>query len=905
MSNQFETQAASSPPWHVQTAAQAAEALAVSPQVGLSQAEADERLAKFGPNQLYEGGRKHPLVILGAQFASPLVVVLIAAAVISVVVSDVKDAVVITAILLVNGVVGFIQEYRADEAMAALKRLSAPSVTVRREGEPRQVPAAEVSRGDVVLLDAGDLVPCDGRLAVAASLRVDESSLTGESVPVEKSIEPHGDPLLPVADRANMVFRGTAVVHGRGEMLATATGMDTELGHIAADIAGGDGAATPLQRRLAGMGKALAVGAVVVCAVIFALGLLRHEPVKDMLMTAIAMAVAAIPEGLPAVVTIALALGARRMARKHALIRSLPAVEALGSVTVICSDKTGTLTKNEMTVTDIVAEGQTWHVSGVGCLPRGTISSAGSESGGEFPPGLTELLTAGVLCNDATIDAGSDAEDCRATGDPTEVALVTLAMKAQLDPAEVRSASPRVDEHPFDSETKRMATVHRANGGQVVYVKGAPEAILPACARAHWRGDVIAMSDGARRAAEAGVQDMAARGRRILAIARRDITGRGLKDVDLDGDLTLLGLVGIIDPARPEARASIQQCHTAGIRTVMITGDHKLTAKAVANETGLMTADAEIIDGPQLDAMSEEDLLTRAEHIGIYARVSPEHKLRIVRALQAQGHVVAMTGDGVNDGPALKRADIGVAMGVTGTDVAREAASMVLADDNFATIVAAVEEGRVIFDNLRKFVRFLLTTNLAEVFTILVALLVGWPVPLLPLQILFLNLVTDGLPALALGVEPGEKDVMAQPPRGPAQGIFGGGMIRWVLMGSMLMTALVLLVMGTGVDLAHQRTIAFTALAFAQLANCVALRSERRLVVRIGVLTNPAMAVAIFVSVVAQLLVVYVPTLQKLFHTVALSASELWLCVGVALLVGLMVEAGKLLPGVRQKPSEH
>ncbi len=891
--------AAVMPAWHAMDAAAVAAELQVDPALGLSQSEAAQRLRQYGPNELEEGHRRSPLMMLLEQFTSPLVVVLIAAAVASATLHDIKDAIVIGVILLVNATVGFLQEYRADQSMRALKRLTVPHVRVRREGAETTVAATAVVPGDIVLLQAGDLTPADARLLTAANLRVDEAPLTGESEPVEKTPAALADPALPVAERTNMVHSGTAIVYGRGEGIVVATGMRTELGAIATALQSAEETETPLQRRLADLGRTLAIWALGLCVVILVAGVLRGQPLGEMVMVAIALAVAAIPEGLPAVVTIALALGARRMARRNALVRSLPAVEGLGSVTVICTDKTGTLTRNEMTVTDVVVDGQEWEVTGVGCQPVGELRPAGGDALAR-PEALERLLIAGVLCNDAALSHDPAAPDqCRVLGDPTEGALLTLAVKAGLDPAGLRERLPRTDEVPFDSERKRMATLHDGGDRPLVAAKGSPETLLAVCRRAYWGGAERPLDEALGGEILGHVRELASRGRRVLALAdRRDHGER-----PLDSDLTLVGLVGIIDPPRPEAKAAVAECHSAGIRTVMITGDHKLTAQAIAEELGMLRPGDRALTGQELDALSPQELRAEVEHVSIYARVTPNHKLRLVEALQDRGEIAAMTGDGVNDAPALRQADIGVAMGLAGTDVAREAARLVLADDNFATIVAAVREGRIIFDNMRKFLRFLLNTNLAEILTMLVAILAGWPVPLTALQILWVNLVTDGLPALALGFEPGDPDIMRRRPRDPKASLLSLGMMRSILIHGAVMAALVLLAMRLGNDPVHSQTIAFTSLALAQMANCIACRAEQKLIIEIGFFSNPHLVGAVTLTVLAQFAVVYLPFLQEAFKTTALSATEMGYCFGVSLMVFLGVELEKvILRQLRRQP---
>jgi Ca2+-transporting ATPase len=870
--------------WHVLSSEDVARALDSRLPDGLGSDEAARRLSELGPNELAEGKRTSPVVQFLAQFTSPLVLVLLAAAVISAVVHDWKDSVIIGIILFLNGVIGFVQEHRADRAMDALRNMTVPRTRVRRDGSVGEVAATELVPGDVCLLGAGDLVPADGRVVDSAELRISEAPLTGESEPVSKSADPLDTAETPLGDRRNMVYKGTSVVHGRGEVLITATGMGTELGRIAASLVSARKAETPLQRRLDRLGKALGASALGICAVLFVIGVLRGERVEDVLMTAIALAVAAIPEGLPAVLTVTLALGARRMAQRKAIVRSLPAVEGLGSVTTICSDKTGTLTLNQMTVTDVRAQGGQWQrKEGEGtafvALPTG-------DARGHQPP--EGLLLAAALCNDAAVDAGGSA-----VGDPTEVALLIAAGEAGVDVQALAAQYPRIGERPFTSATKWMSTAHRTKDGTLICAKGAPEAILPRCSTVLAPGGEAAIDEAAAQKVMRDVEGLASQGRRVLAIAERRLAVAEPGETDLEQGFALLGLVGIMDPPRPEAAAAIGECQSAGIRTVMITGDHAITARAIASSLGMVAPDAEVLTGADLDNLAAEALPDVAERVSVYARVSPEHKLQIVRALQSRGAVTAMTGDGINDAPALKSSDIGVSMGLKGTDVAREASDMVLADDNFATIVAAVREGRVIYDNLRKFIRFMLATNVAELLVIAGAMFAGMPSPLLPLQILWINLVTDGPPGLALGVEPAEPDVMQRRPRKPGESILGGGIMRGVLISSILMAGLVLALTSLGEDEASSRTIAFTSLALAQLTACISLRSLTQPWWRKGAFRNPSLWLAVAGGFAAQLAVVYLPPLQSLFKTVPLSAGDLGACVMVGVVVAAGIELDK------------
>jgi Ca2+-transporting ATPase len=717
---------------------------------GLTAEEARRRLLEHGPNVLASGPRRSPLRMLASQFADFMIVVLLVAAGVSGLIGDLEDTLAIVTIVVLNAIVGFVQEYRAERAMEALKAMAAPTATVLRDDAPAVVPGAELVPGDVVLLEAGVVVPADLRLMEAARLRVDEASLTGESVPVEKLVAPLADEALPIGDRRNVAYKGTHVTYGRGTGVVFATGMATEFGRIAAALERAEQLRTPLQRRLAQFGRRLAVAALAICGVVFAAGVARGEPPLLMFLTAVSLAVAAIPEALPAVVTISLALGARKMVQKHALVRKLPAVETLGSVTYVCSDKTGTLTLNRMRVERLYCDGV------AADMPR---------ADGAWPA----LLKAMALSNDAGVDARGVA-----VGDPTETALLASAAAAGVEKRALEDRCPRVAEIPFDSQRKCMTTVHRDfEGGLVSFTKGAAEVVLEHSVAVETAAGPRAIArDAVARVAEGMARD----GLRVLALAMRrwPALPDDIVPERVERELTLLGLVGIIDPPRDEARAAVDTCRSAGIVPVMITGDHPVTAGAIARRLGLASDGDRVLTGGELAELSAEALAARVGDVRVYARVAPEEKLRIVRALQARGELVAMTGDGVNDAPALKQADIGVAMGVTGTDVAKEASAMILLDDDFATIVRAVREGRRIYDNLRRFIKYAVTTNSAEIWLTLFAPLLGLPMPLLPIQILWVNLVSDGLPGLALAAEPEESDVMRRPPRPPHESVFAG-----------------------------------------------------------------------------------------------------------------------------------
>jgi Ca2+-transporting ATPase len=894
--------------WYRKEELEVVSLLDTSAEKGLPAAETQRRLAEYGPNELTERGLKSSWRILLEQFTGLLVIILIVAAIVSVALGDWKDATAILAIVLLNAVLGFSQEFRAEKAMAALKQLAVPTVRVRRDGHVIEISARELVPGDVVLLETGALVPADGRLLESVNLRVEEAALTGESEPVEKHARALDRPELPVGDRLNMVYMGTVVTYGRGVAVITATGMNTELGRIAELIQTVEREPTPLQRRLEQLGRGLAVAAVVIVAVVFLLGLLRGEDWQLMLLTAISMAVAAVPEGLPAVVTIALALGAQRMLKRQALIRKLPAVETLGSVTVICSDKTGTLTENRMTVTVLDVLGETQKVDTL--LRRGIPVADAELLPGERPPvrSLGLLAKAAALCNDASLEPTPEG-GYRAVGDPTEGALVVAAAELGLVKSELEGRWPRVGEVPFTSERKRMTTVHLVGvaadqtdapwccGSHVAFAKGAVDSLLEISERV-WTGDEdVSLSDEMRVRIVAANDRLAGQGQRVLGVAFRPLDDEPdpADESALERAMTFIGLVGMIDPPRPEVREAVATAKAAGIRPVMITGDHPLTAQQIAWELDI-AADGQPLTGRDLAGMAVDDLKEVVDQVSVYARVSPEHKLKIVQALQERGQIVAMTGDGVNDAPALKKADIGVAMGITGTDVSKEAADMVLLNDNFATIVAAVKEGRTIYDNIRKFIKYTLTSNAGEIWVMLLAPLAGMPLPLLPLQILWINLVTDGLPGLSLSVEPPEKDTMRRPPYHPQESIFGRGLGRHVVWVGLLM-GLVSLGMGYWTwkaGWANWQTMIFTTLTLSQMGHALAVRSRESLF-KVGLLSNKALLGAVLLTFVLQTAVIYVPFLQNLFKTDALSAGELLLSLVLSTVVFWGVELEKWL----------
>ena len=876
--------------WHALAVDDAAARLDTSPSAGLGDAEAARRLSEHGPNELAAAQSIAPWKLLLQQFKNVLILILLFAVGLSIALGHATEAIVIAAIVLFAAVLGFVQEYRAERAIEALGRMAAPTATVLRGGNEVDLPARELVPGDLMLLKAGDRVSADGRLVEAVNLQVEESALTGESLPVEKQTEPlANDGDLQVGDRTNMVYTGTAVAYGRGRALVVGTGMETEFGGIARLLETIERAKTPLQLSLDRVALLLARAAVVVVLLVVALGLVHGRPFLEMLLFGTALAVAVVPEALPAVITISLTLAAQRMVKRNALVRRLPAIETLGSVSVICTDKTGTLTKDEMTVRKVVVAGQTLDVSGAGYEPTGEYSLDGSPTGPSEP--LRELLRAGVLASDARLLRDEDEGHWHVRGDPTEGALVVAAAKAGLDHAELEARFPRVDEIPFTSESKRMTTLHAADGGVVAYAKGAPEVILEACTRQLGAGGETELDAAAREELLTTARVLASDALRLLAVARRS----GATRDNAERDLTFLGLIGMIDPPRPEAEDAVDRCARAGITPVMITGDHPLTAEAIARELGILT-DGRTVTGAELEAMDDSQLEREIETIQVYARVSPVHKLRVVSALQAQGHSVAMTGDGVNDAPALKKADIGVAMGITGTDVAKEAAAMTLTDDNFASIVSAVEAGRGVFANIKKYLMYLLAANLGEIGLLLGASLLGKPLPLSAVQILYVNLATDGLPALALSVDPAERDLMRRGPRSRESGIFTRPIVTLISVGG-AWSALVTLALFTWAlaadrPLEEAMTMTFATLVLIEFFKAYSFRSDRNSVLD-RPFANRWLNLAIAWELALLALVVNLPFLQDAFGTTALSVGT-WLTVaGAAFTIVPVLELAK------------
>ncbi len=834
------------------SAAEALHKLETGVEHGLTHKEAQKRLEENGRNVLAQGKKKTIWKMLLNQVIEPMILILLAGAVLSAILNEISDAVIIVLVVVINAVIGVIQENKAEKALAALKKMSAPKALVRRNGELCEIEAADLVNGDIVILEAGRVVPADLRLIETANLQAEESALTGESVPVEKDAGFIADkPNLPIGDRTNMAYMSTSISYGRGVGVVAYTGNNTEIGKIAHMLEAETDDKTPLQKRLGKLSKTLGIVAIGICLALFGVGILRGLGVIPMLMTSISLAVAAIPEGLPAVVTIVLAMGVQRMSKANSIVRRLPAVEALGSVSVICSDKTGTLTQNKMSVVRAWAEGMTTEE--------------------HFQLAQYEDLVRGmVLCNDASIAGESR------VGDPTETALLDMGKKTEIDKPELEIRYPRIEELPFDSVRKRMTTVHNVNGSKVAYTKGALDGMLPLCTHIQYGGASRPMTDADREEIRNQSAKMAEDALRVLALAKTDGTG------ELEKDMTFVGFVGMIDPPRTEVKDAVAKCRRAGITTVMITGDHKATAFAIAKELGIAKDPAQAISGEELDATSPEELAKLAAHLRVFARVSPEHKVRIVDAFKAAGHIVSMTGDGVNDAPSLKRADIGVAMGITGTDVAKGVADMVLTDDNFATIVRAVEEGRKIYENIKKTVLFLVSANLGEVLTLFVSIVAGWPAPLKPVHILWVNLLTDSFPALALGVDPGEKGIMHEKPRNLKEGIMGRHDALFVVLNGILIGALTLAAFILGCywqsgtfdfsldnaeAIAHGQTYAFLVLGISQLFYSLNFRSRKISVFAAGIFKNKWLIGAIILGILVQFAVVAVPFLESAFGT--------------------------------------
>ncbi|MDF1519352.1 MAG: cation-translocating P-type ATPase [Brevefilum sp.] len=906
--------------WHAMSSTDVVEELETRPENGLTSEEVEKRREKYGFNELQEAPPTTFLELLWAQINSFVIYMLLGAAIISALLGDYTEAIAIMAIVVLNAVMGIIQESRAEAALAALKKLAAPEASVLRDGHRVSVPTAELVPGDIVFLEAGNYIPADIRLLEAVNLRIDEASLTGESVPVEKNAQSRLEKDIPLGDRKNTAFSGTLVNYGRGKGVVVSTGMNTQLGMIATMLQQVEDEQTPLQQRLDQLGKVLGWGSLIVCGLVFVIGVVRYalqpgaanffsaealETYTELFMVAVSLAIAAVPEGLPAVVTISLALGMREMVRRHALIRKLSSVETLGSATVICSDKTGTLTQNEMTVTRIWTDGSFVGVTGSGYTPKGDFTNNGKVISLNDFPAVKTALWIGSLNNDAQLEpSGEQAgqETYRMIGDPTEGSILVAAHKAGCSARAINTGFPREQEIPFDSVRKRMVTIHSVQESEgeclsplgqadeekrdwyIVTIKGAPDVVLDLCSDMQTiNNGNVDLTEDRRNQILAANDEMTGDALRVLGVAYRmvPVLPDEINSDDLEKDLTFVGLIGMIDPARTEVSDALNTARDAGIRTIMITGDYPNTARAIAEEIGLLRSGRKVMTGSELNHLSDDEMITNVLETDVYARVSPEHKMRIVDALRANQEVVAMTGDGVNDAPAIKRADIGVAMGITGTDVAKGTADMVLTDDNYASIVSAVEQGRVIYSNIRKFVYYLLSCNAAEIMIIFLATLFGWPIPLTAIQLLWLNLVTDGAPALALGTEPGDPDIMDRPPRPSQEPIINKYMLIGIVVQTIAITAVTLgaFAIGRFIDpenIEFAETMAFVTLSISELFRAYTARSEFYPLLKIGLFKNKLMNWAVLGSLVLIMLVIYVPFLQPIFNTAPLGLEQ-WL----------------------------
>ncbi|MBD2386785.1 cation-translocating P-type ATPase [Cylindrospermum sp. FACHB-282] len=930
--------------WHSLEVDKALDLLDSNADGGLTTQEIQQRLQKYGPNELEENVGRSAWEILLDQFKNIMLLMLIGVALISGILDVIawqagnlkpgevpfKDTIAIMAIVILNGILGYVQESRAEKALAALKKLSSPLVRVLRDGKLVEVAAKEIVPGDVMLLEAGVQIAADGRLIEQSNLQIRESALTGEAVAANKQAKLTLPVETDLGDRVNLVFQGTEVVQGRAKVLVTNTGMQTELGKIAAMLQAVESEPTPLQQRMTQLGNVLVTGSLILVAIVVVGGIIQargFSNIQDLLEVSLSMAVAVVPEGLPAVITVTLALGTQRMVRRHALIRKLPAVETLGSVNTICSDKTGTLTQNKMVVQSVYTNNSAFRVTGEGYAPTGDFQLNGAKIPVDEYPEISALLVACAVCNDSVLQ--QDKGEWAILGDPTEGALVTLAGKAGIEKDQWNSKLPRVGEFPFSSERKRMSVICQveevATGeasvtsvdpaisgflqseSYLMFTKGSPELTLARCTQIHLGTLAAPVSDEQRQQILAENDRLASNGLRVLGFAYKPLSENPPEGSDetSEQNLVWLGLVGMLDAPRPEVKAAVQECREAGIRTVMITGDHQLTARAIATDLGIAESGVRVLTGQELQRMSDEELDQNVDLVNIYARVAPEHKLRIVQAMQRRGRFVAMTGDGVNDAPALKQADIGIAMGITGTDVSKEASDMVLLDDNFATIVAATKEGRVVYTNIRRFIKYILGSNVGEILTIAAAPLLGLGgVPLTPLQILWMNLVTDGLPALALAVEPPEPDVMKRPPFSPRESIFARGLGSYIVRIGIIFAIITIILMEWAYNHTHAagyqgnseawKTMVFTSLCISQMGHAIAIRSNNQLTIEMDPFSNLFVLGSVVVTTILQLMLVYVPPLQAFFGTHPLSLSELGVCIGFSALMFVWIEMEKL-----------
>lgn len=884
--------------WYQMTPDEAVAKLESDNRKGLSQEEAERRLSEHGTNELKEEEKKPLAKKLAEQFLDPMIIILLIAAVISGMVGEAVDSVIILVIVIVNALLSIFQEGKAEEAIAALKKMSSPTVKVIRGGVSKEINSAHVVPGDIVLLETGDIVPADLRLLESTNLKIDESSLTGESVAVEKHAEEKLEEEVGIGDRLNVAYSASIVTYGRGRGIVTATGEDTEIGKIATSLSTMEDEQTPLQRKLAGLSKTLGILVVAVCAVVFIVGKIYGHDTLNMFMTSVSLAVAAIPEGLPAIVTIVLSMGMGNMAKRHAIVKRLLAVETLGTTTYICSDKTGTLTQNEMTVTHVYVDGKVLDVSGTGYAPKGDVTFEGKPVTFDDIHGLKTLSTIATLTNDADLKEENGAYGI--IGDPTEGALITFSGKQGIDEKKLEEEYPRVDEIPFDSERKMMSTFHQNyfEDKTSSFTKGAPDVVLSRCKYFLKDGEVVELTAKDREEISEQNNSFAKNALRVLAYAYRnyDALPSEITSDAIEKDMVFVGLTGMIDPARPEVKAAIKECRSAGIVPVMITGDYLLTAKAIAEELGILREGDHAMMGEELNGKSPEEIREIVKTTRVFARVSPQNKVQIVTALKENGEITAMTGDGVNDAPAIKKADIGIAMGITGTDVAKNTADVILTDDNFATIVHAVEEGRIIYANIKKFVTFLLSCNIGEVLVVFLSILLNLPTPFLPIQLLWLNLVTDSFPALALGVEKGEEETMHEPPRDPKEPILDKSVTITLIIQSIAITAATMGVYyyaltthgATGDGLIYSRTMAFSTLVFSELFRSFSSRSIDDTLLKMGFFTNKRLNQAVLLSLSLVLVVLYVPALEKMFHMTDLNFMD-WAIVLISALIPLVI----------------
>lgn len=869
--------------WYNKSKKEAVSEFLTNENYGLKTQEAEQRLQKYGRNELEEQSKKSFLTKLIAQFADFLIIILVAAAGISAVVGETEDAIVILAIVFINAILGIYQEGKAEKSVEALQKMSAPNAKVIRDGNQTEIPAAEIVPGDIVVLEAGDIIPADLRLIESSNLKIEEASLTGESVPVEKDAKAIIGGSAGIGDRHNMGFSSTIVTYGRGKGVVVETGHHTEIGNIATKIQTYGEEQTPLQIKLNQLGKVLGTLTILICIVVFGVGLLQGREVLEMLLTSISLAVAAIPEGLPAIVTIVLAIGMNRMADRNAIVKKLLAVETLGATSVICSDKTGTLTQNEMTVVKAYVDDKVLEIEGGGYEPVGAVKLDGKEIDINTLNNLNNLASIGALSNDAYLDNSSGV--FKIVGDPTEGAIVTFAGKLGKTTNDLNKSFPRVEELPFDSARKMMSTFHKnyIKGKVVSFTKGAPDIVISKCTKIALNGEIVDFTKELKNRVLSVNIEFAKSALRVLSAAYKvwDELPQQISPETVENDMIFVGLVGMIDPARPEAKDAIKECKNAGIEAVMITGDYKETAFAIAKDLGMAESEDQAMMGEELDNLSEDELKEVVKKTKVYARVSPEHKVKIVTALKENGHITSMTGDGVNDALALKKADIGVSMGITGTDVAKNTAEVILTDDNFATIVNAVEEGRIIFSNIKKFVFFLLSCNIGEILLVFISILIGWEVPLMPIQLLWLNLVTDSFPAMALGVENAEPGIMNHPPRDTKEPILDKGMYGGILFQAMAIAAASIFAYywaqvryGVGSGLIHARSIVFATLITAELLRAFSSRSQVFSLFKIGLFSNKRMIQAVFLSFALTVLVLYLPVFNDIFNVVPLTFQD-------------------------------